>query len=80
MQILIQLLSIELLGDKYMYVTSFSSISYYSNMCPIYQNESHKPYPELNGGQLNRRARGLVRSNRYMYNKEIGKKYMSGPV
>ena len=34
---------------------------------PIYQIEIHKPFPELNGGQLIRRARVLVRSNRYIY-------------
>ena len=106
-------LGIEIQALIAIYVTSFSSISYYSNVrlvskieleqnfqstildvhasanerppipnsClklsfwsstrdkkgyPIYQITIHEPYPEPNGGQLIRRARDLVRSNRYI--------------
>ena len=65
---------------QHMNVTSFSSISYYSNArliskieleqnfqsIIIFQIEIHEPYPDLNSGQHIRRAKGLVRSNRYI--------------
>ena len=34
---------------------------------PIFQIKIHKPYPDPNGGQQIRHARGLVRSNRYIH-------------
>ena len=35
------------------------------------QIKTHEPYPELNGGQLVRLARGLVRSNRYIHKRDL---------
>ena len=45
---------------------SFGEVHEIKKGYPIFQIEIYEPYSDINGGQQIRRARGLVRSNRYI--------------